>query len=114
MSSSAEEFKPPLHSSYSDETDSFVLSKYSFHKVMVECNFAILVNLLNLDRIYRLEAAWIIEDISLIRDSFSFISFHSIPLQCNHVTLALASAAKENEGVIVWLEKYPFPIDLIE
>ena len=87
---------------------------------MVECNFAKLVNLLNLDRIYRLEAAWIIEDISLIRDSFSFISFHSIPLQCNHIVLALISAAKENEEVIVWLEECPsflFPIvqsDLIE
>ena len=57
MSSFAEEFKPPLHSSYSDEISSFVLSKYSFHKVMVECNFAKLVNLLNLERIYRLEAA---------------------------------------------------------
>ena len=57
MSSSAEEFKPHLHSSYSDEISFFVLSKYSFHKVMVECNFAKLVNLLNLDRIYRLEVA---------------------------------------------------------
>ena len=71
----------------------------------MECNFAKLVNLLNLDRIYRLEATWIIEDISLIRDNFSFISFHSIPLQCNHAALALVSAAKENEEVIVWLEK---------
>ena len=61
-----------------------------------------------------LEVAWIIEDIGLIRDSFSFISFHSIPLRCNRAALALASAAKENEEVIVWLEKYPFPIDLIE
>ena len=52
----------------------------SFYKVMVECNFAKLANLLNSDRIYCLEAAWIIEDIGLIRDSFSFISFHSIPL----------------------------------
>ena len=46
--------------------------------MMVECNFAELVDLLNLDRIYYLEVAWIIEDIGLIRDSFSFISFHSI------------------------------------
>ena len=73
----------------------------SFHKVMVECNFAKLLNLLNSDRIYCLEAAWIIEDISLIRESFSFISFHSIPLRCNRVALALASVAKENEEVIV-------------
>ena len=87
---------------------------------MVECNFAELVNLLNSDRICCLEGAWIIEDISLIRDSFSFISFHIIPLWCNRATLALASAAKENEEVIVWLEECPsflFPIvqsDLIE
>ena len=79
----------------------------SIHKVMVECNFAKLVNLLNSDRICCLEAAWIIEDIGLIRDSFSFISFHSIPLRCNRVALALASAAKENEEVIVWLEECP-------
>ncbi|KAK9995028.1 hypothetical protein SO802_024731 [Lithocarpus litseifolius] len=46
----------------------------SFYKVMVECNFAELVNLLNSDRICCLEATWIIEDIGLIRDSFSFIS----------------------------------------
>ena len=92
----------------------------SFYKVMVECNFAKLANLLNSDRIYCLEATWIIEDIGLIRDSFSFISFHSIPLWCNHAALALASAAKENEEAIVWLEEFPsflFPIvqsDLIE
>ena len=93
----------------------------SIHKVMVECNFVKLVNLLNSDRICCLEAAWIIEDIGLIRDRFFFsFSFHSIPLRCNHVALALASAAKENEKVIVWLEECPsflFPIvqsDLIE
>ena len=55
-----------------------------------------------------LEATWIIEDIGLIRDSFSFISFHSIPLQCNHAALALASATKENEKAIIWLEECPF------
>ena len=85
----------------------------SFYNVMVECNFAELVDLLNLDRICYLEAAWIIEDISLIRDSFSFISFRSIPLRCNRATLALASAAKKKEKVIVWLEECPsflFPI----
>ena len=46
-----------------------------------------------------LKAAWIIEDISLIRDSFSFISFDSIPLRHNR-------AAKEDEA-IVQLEKCP-------
>ena len=40
-----------------------------------------------------LEAAWIIEDIRLIRDSFSFISFDSIPLRCNR-------AAKEDEAIV--------------
>ena len=45
----------------------------SFLKVMVECNFAELVNLLNSDRICCLEAAWIIEDIGLIRDRFFFL-----------------------------------------
>ena len=89
----------------------------SFYNVMVECNF---VELLNSDRICCLEAAWIIEDIGLIRDSFSFISFHSIPLRCNRATLALVSAAKENEEAIIWLKECPsffFPIvqsDLIE
>ena len=92
----------------------------SFDKFMLECNFAEHVNLLNSDKILCLEVAWIIEDIGLIRDSFSFISFHSIPLQCNHAALALASAAKENEKAIIWLEECPyffFPIvqsDLIE
>ena len=62
----------------------------------------------------------IIEDISLIRDSFSFISYQSIHLRCNRAALVLASAAKENEEVIVWLEECPsflFPImqhDFIE
>ena len=87
---------------------------------MVECNFVELVDLLNSDRICCLEAAWIIEEISLIRDSFPFISFHSIPLQCNRAALVLTSAAKEDEEVIIWLEECPsflFPIvqcDLIE
>ena len=62
---------------------------------------SLFVNLLNLDRNCCLEAAWIIEDIGLIRDSFSFISFHSIYLRCNRAALALANATKENEEVIV-------------
>ena len=45
----------------------------SFLKVMVECNFVELVDLLNSDRACCLEAAWIIEDISLIRGSLSYI-----------------------------------------
>ena len=74
---------------------------------MVEWNFVELVDLLNSDRACRLEAAWIIEDISLIRDSFSFISFdsNSISLRCNRAALALASAAKEDEVAIIWLEE---------
>ena len=80
---------------------------------MVECNFAELVDLLNSNRICYLEAAWMIEDIDLIRDSFSFISFHSIPLRCNCAALTLDSATKENEEVIVWLEEYPSFLFLI-
>ena len=74
---------------------------------MVECNFVELVDLLNSDRACCLEAAWIIEDISLIRDSFSFISFdgNSIPLRCNRAALTLAGAAKENDVAIIWLEE---------
>ena len=36
----------------------------------VECNFAELVDFLNSEIICSLEAAWILEDISLISDSF--------------------------------------------
>ena len=70
------------------------------------------MDLLNSDRACRLEATWIIEDISLIRDSFSFISFdgNCIPLQCNCAALALASTAKEDEVAIVWLEELLFPL----
>lgn len=76
---------------------------------MVECNYVELVDLLNLDRACCLEAARIIEDISLIRDNFSFISFdgNTIPIQCNCAALALASATNENEETIVWLEECP-------
>ncbi|XP_065636892.1 cytochrome P450 76C2-like [Quercus suber] len=69
----------------------------SFSQVQVECNFAELVDLLNSDRICSLEVAWILEDISIIKDSFNFISFSSIPLRCNRAALALANAAKEKE-----------------
>ena len=82
----------------------------SFSKVIVECNFAELLDLLNSDRrteFCSLEAAWIIEDICLIRDSFYFISFDSILLRCNRIALARASATKEDE-TIVQLEKCHF------
>lgn len=59
----------------------------SFSKVEVECNFTKLVDLLNSDRICSLKVAWILEDISIIRDNFVFISFVSISLRCNHVAL---------------------------
>ncbi|KAL0013847.1 hypothetical protein SO802_000916 [Lithocarpus litseifolius] len=85
----------------------------SFSYVQVESNFAELVDLLNSDRICSLEVAWILEDIAIIKDSFNFISFSSIPLRCNRAALALANAAKEKEEVIVLLEECPsffFPI----
>lgn len=78
----------------------------SFLKVTVECNSAKLVDLLKSDIICSIEVAWIPEDITLLKDIFAFIPFVSIPLQCNHATLALASAAKEKED-IVWLEEFP-------
>ena len=52
----------------------------SFFKLYVECNFVELMDLLISDRIFSLEVAWILEDINLIKDSFAFISFYSIPL----------------------------------
>ena len=85
----------------------------SFAKVEVECNFVELVDFINWDRICFLEAAWILEDISLISESFDFISFASIPLRCNRAALTKASVAKEKEEIIVWLEECPsflFPI----
>jgi len=72
----------------------------SFSKVQFECNFTELVDLLNSDRTCSLEVAWIFEDISIIRDSFIFISFASTLLRCNRAALALANAAKEKEEVI--------------
>ena len=50
--------------------------------------------------------AWILEDIAIIKDSFNFISFSSIPLRCHRSALALANAAKEKEKVIVWFKEY--------
>ena len=44
----------------------------------------------------------------LICDQFVSLSFISVLLKCNCVALALASATKENEEAIVWLEEYPF------
>ena len=64
----------------------------SFSKVEGEGNFAELVDFLDSDRICSLEATWILEDTSLICDSFDFIYFTSILLLCNRVALALVSA----------------------
>ena len=66
------------------------------------CNFAELVDLLNSDRICSLEVAWILEDITLIRDIFYFtiIIIASILLRCNSDALTLTSAAKEKENGI--------------
>ena len=69
--------------------------------MQVECNFAELVDLLNSDRICSLEVAWILEDIVIIKHSFNFISFSSIPLRCNRAALALVNAVKEKEEVII-------------
>ena len=43
--------------------------------IIVECNFAELVDLLNSDRVCSLEVAWIWEDIKLICNQFVSISF---------------------------------------
>ena len=81
--------------------------------MQVECNFAELVDLLNSDRICSLEVTWILEDISIIKDSFVLISFSSIPLHCNCAALALTNATKVKEEVIIWLEKCPSFLFLI-
>ena len=52
----------------------------SFSQVQVECNFAEVMELLISDKICSLEVAWILKDIAIIKDSFNFISFSSIPL----------------------------------
>ena len=70
----------------------------SFSHVQVESNFAELVDSLNSDRI---EVAWILKDIAIIKDSFNFISYSSIPLRCNRAALTLTNAAKEKGEVIV-------------
>ena len=44
-----------------------------FPKVIVESNFAKLIDFLTNDRICSLEVAWILEDIKLISDSFFFL-----------------------------------------
>ena len=85
----------------------------SFLNILVECNFAELVDLLNSDRVCSLEVAWILEDIKLICVQFVSISFVSVPMKCNRAALALANAAKENEEVIVWLEECPSFLFLI-
>lgn len=71
-----------------------------FLKVTVECNFAELVDLLKSDRICALEVSWILEDIALLKDSFVFISFVSLPLQCNRSAPTLVSATKEKEDIV--------------
>lgn len=85
-----------------------------FSNVIVECNFAKLVDFLNSDRIFYLEVVvWILEDIKLICEQVVSKSFVSVPLRCNRFALALASAIKKNEEVIIWLEECPsffFPI----
>ena len=85
----------------------------SFSNIIVECNFAELVDLLNSDRVCSLEVAWILEDIKLICEQFVSISSVSIPMKCNRAALTLANATKENEEVIFWIEECPsflFPI----
>ena len=62
----------------------------SFSQVQVESNFVELVDLLNFDRICSLEVAWILDDIAIIKDSFNFISFSSIPLRCNRAEIGRA------------------------
>ena len=81
--------------------------------MQVECNFAELVDLLNSDRICSLEVTWILEDISIIKDSLVLISFSSIHLHCNCAALALANGTKVKEDVIIWLEKCPSFLFLI-
>ena len=54
------------------------------------------------------EVAWIFEDISLICESFYFVSFVSVLLHFNQAVFSLISDAKENEEMIVWLEKCPY------
>ena len=85
----------------------------NFSNIIVECNFAELMDLLNSDRVCSSEVAWILEDIKLICDQFVSISFVSIPMKCNRAALALANAAKENKEAVVCLEECPsflFPI----
>ena len=48
-----------------------------------------------------MEVAWIFEDISLICESFYFVSFVSVLLHFNQAVFSLISDAKENEEMIV-------------
>ena len=85
-----------------------ILSKHCFSKVEVECNFAELVDLLNSDRICSLEVAWILEDITLIRDIFYFtisIIIASILLRYNSDALTLTNAAKKKKRMSLQKKK---------
>lgn len=75
-----------------------------FSKVIVESNFAELVDFNNSNRICSLELVWILEDIKLICEHFISIFFVSV----NPAALALTSIAKQNKEAIVLLEKCPF------
>ena len=96
-----------------EESITFFCQNTNFSQVQVECNFAELVDLLNSDRICSLEVTWILEDISIIKDSFVLISFSSIPLHCNCAALALVNATKVKEEIIIWLEECPTFLFLI-
>lgn len=50
---------------------------------------------------FLMEVAWIFEDISLICESFYFVSFVIVLLQFNQAAFSLISDAKENEEIIV-------------
>ena len=76
---------------YYEESTTVLLS--SFFKIVVECMSAELIDLLNLDIIYPLEFVWILDDINLIYESFYFVFFGSVPLQCNRAALTLISVA---------------------
>lgn len=46
-------------------------------------------------------------DINIICESFHLVSFASVSLNCNRVTLAFVSVAKEEEEAISWFEECP-------
>ena len=76
------------------------------------CHLAILLVFMGIEKLWGDDlfscSSLDLEDIKIICDSFDFISFVGIYLWCNRATSALASFAKENEDIIVWLEEYPF------